>query len=145
MRLKYNSVIKIVGRSQLVITMPPKKTMKAMKATMAPKAMKTMMKAPKSMKTMKEATAKGKSKKATDVDYRASVQDNYELLTKSLERSDQYAFNAKNARVTFFYGREPYTKTPDELKMIAATLLGPLQMAASASNARRVWAHHCKV
>ena len=124
--------------------------MKAMKATMAPKAMKTMMKAPKSMKTMKEATAKGKSKKATDVDsyfdYRESVQDKSkkakdELLTKVLERNDEYCFKAKNARVTFFYGSEPCTKTADELKMIAATLLGPLQMAASASNARRVWAH----
>ena len=45
--------------------MPPKKTMKAMKATMAPKAMKTMMKAPKSIKTMKAATAKEKSNDIT--------------------------------------------------------------------------------
>ena len=112
--------------------MPPKKT-KAMKATMAPKAMKTMMKAPKSMNTMKAATAKGKSKKAKhvhfDFDFREWVQDKSkkakdELLTKVLERNDEYCFKAKNARVTFFYGSEPCTKTADELKMIAATLLG---------------------
>ena len=102
--------------------MPPKKTMKAMKATMAPKAMKTMMKAP-------------KNKKAKDKP----------LNTNVLEPSCQYGFNAKNAKVTFYYGSKPCTKTANELKMIAATLLGPLQMAASASNARRVWAHHCKV
>ena len=102
------------------------------------------------MKTMEEATAKGKSKKATDLDsyfdYRESVQDKSkkakdELLTKVLERNDEYCFKAKNARVTFFYGSKPCTKTADELEMIAATLLGPLQVVASASNARRVWAH----
>ena len=80
------------------------------------------------------ATAKGKSKKA-----RISPQ------YKCSGAKCQYGFNAKNAKVTFYYGSKPCTKTANELKMIAATLLGPLQMAASASNARRVWAHHCKV
>ena len=117
--------------------MPAKKTMKAMKATMAPKAMKTTMKAPKSMsiKTMKATTANDKSKKAKDKP----------LDTNVLESSCQYGFNAKNAKVTFYYGSKPCTMTPNELKMMAATLLGPLQVVASASNARRVWAHHCKV
>ena len=115
--------------------MPPKQTMKAMKATMAPKAMKTMMKAPKSIKTMKAATANGKSKKAKDKP----------LDTNVLESSCQYAFKTKNANVNFYFRRKPCTKTTNELKMIAATLLGPLQVVASASNARRVWAHHCKV
>ena len=115
--------------------MPPKKTMKAMKATMAPKAMKTMMKAPKSIKTMKAATAKGKSKKAKDKPLNANV----------LEPSCQYGFNAKNAKVTFYYGSKPCTMTPNELKMMAATLLGPLQVVASASNATQVTACHCKV
>ena len=108
--------------------MPPKKAMKAIKKA-------TTSKAPKSMKTMKAATAKGKSKKAKDKPLNANV----------LEPSCQYGFNAKNAKVTFYYGSKPCTMTPNELKMMAATLLGPLQVVASASNARRVWAHRCKV
>ena len=116
--------------------MPPKKTMKAMKATMAPKAMKTMMKAPRSIsiKTMKAAITKGKSKKAKDKPLNANV----------LEPSCQYGFNAKNAKVTFYYGSKPCTMTPNELKMMAATLLGPLQVVASASNATQVTASHVK-
>ena len=96
--------------------MPPKKTMKAMKATMAPKAMKTMMKAPKSMKTMKEATAKGKSKKAKDKP----------LNTNVLEPSCEGSFRCYGAeKIKLFYEGKPFTKTAHDLKMmIAATLLG---------------------
>ena len=114
--------------------MPPKKTMKAMKATMAPKAMKTMMKAPRSIsiKTMKAAIAKGKSKKAKDKP----------LNTNVLEPSCQYGFNAKNAKVTFCYGRKPCTKTANELKMITSTILPCLQAGVLASNAKQVIAHH---
>ena len=112
--------------------MPPKKTMKAMKATMAPKAMKTMMKAQKSRKTMKAATAKGESQKAKD----KSINENF------MERRAVYGFNAKNAKVSFYYGRKPCTKTANELKMIVSTILPCLQAGILASNAKQVTAHH---
>ena len=72
--------------------------MKAKKVTMAPKA--TTMKAPKSMKTMKAATAKGKSQKAKD----KSLNENF------MERRAVYGFNAKNAKVSYHYGRKPGKK-----------------------------------
>ena len=108
--------------------------MKAMKATMAPKAMKTMMKAPKSMKTMKAETTKGKGKgkKAKD----KSINENF------MERRAVYGFNAKNAKVSFYYGRKPCTKTANELKMIVSTILPCLQAGVLASNAKQVIAHH---
>ena len=112
--------------------MPPKKTMKAMKVTEAPKAIKTTSKAPKSMKIMKAATAKGKSKKAEDKS----------LNTNVLEPSCEGSFSCYGAeKIKLFYEGKPFTKTADDLKMmIAATLLEP-----AASNARRVGAHRYKV
>ena len=86
--------------------------MKATKVTMAPKA-KTM----KAVKTMKAATAKGKSQKAKD----KSLNENF------MERRAVYGFNAKNAKVSFHYGRKPCTKTATELKVIVSTILPCMQ------------------
>ena len=90
---------------------------------MASKAMKTMMKAQESRKTMKAATAKGEIK-------------------RRMERRAVYGFNAKNAKVSFYYGRKPCTKTANELKMIVSTILPCLQAGVLASNAKQVIAHH---
>ena len=105
--------------------------MKAMKVAMAKKAMKTTSKAPKSMKTM-AATAKGKSQKPKDKS----------LNTNFMKRRAMYGFNAKNAKVSFYYGRKPCTKTANELKMIVSTILPCLQAGVLASNAKQVIAHH---
>ena len=105
--------------------MPPKKAMKAIEKA-------TTSKAPKSMKTMKAATAKGKSTKTKEKSLNANF----------MERRAVYGFNVKNAKVSFYYGRKPCTKTANELKMIVSTILPCLQAGVLASNAKRVTAHH---
>ena len=91
----------------------PKSYPKVLGATMASKAMKTMMKAQKSRKRRMRRM-----------------------------RTVVYGFNAKNAKVSFYYGRKPCTKTANELKMIVSTILPCLQAGVLASNAKQVIAHH---
>ena len=119
-------------KAMKVTSSSSKSNTKVLGATMASKDMKTMMKAQKSRKTMKAATAKGESQKAKD----KSINENY------MERTAVYGFNAKNAKVSFYYGRKPCTKTANELKMIVSTILPCLQAGVLASNAKQVIAHH---
>ena len=119
-------------KAMKVTSSSSKSNTKVLGATMASKDMKTMMKAQKSRKTMKAATAKGESQKAKD----KSINENY------MERTAVYGFNAKNAKVSFYYGRKPCTKTANELKMIVSTILQCLQAGVLASNAKQVIAHH---
>ena len=108
----------------------------------------TTSKAPKSMKAMKAATAKGKytAKEAKEAMEAAQRREEDKCTTAmTVESNCQYGFKEKppaHVKVLFNYGgRKPCTKTADELNMLAATLMGPLQVVASASNAKRVWAH----
>ena len=130
-------MIKFAPRSQRVITMPPKKAMKAIKKA-------TTSKAPKSMKTMKAATAKGKSKEAMEAAQRS--EEDKCTTAMALESNCRYGFKEKppaHVKVLFNYGgRKPCTKTADELKTIAATFLGTLRVVASASGARSVSAFY---
>ena len=135
-------MIKIAPRSQRVITMPPKKTMKAIKKA-------TTSKAPKSMKTMKAATAKTKytAKEAKEAMEAAQRREEDKCTTAmTVESNCQYGFKEKppaHVKVLFNYGgRKPCTKTADELKTIAATFLGTLRVVASASGARSVSAFY---
>ena len=137
-------MIKFVPRSQLVITMPPKKTMKAMKvtssssksytkvlgATMASKDMKTMMKAQRSRKTMKAATAKGESQKAkdespdknksgTDRGKRGSAPRVYQVNDlKDPIGQRTISVVGPTSRFSFSYAGMPVTKMPEQLKDI---------------------------
>ena len=64
------------------------------------------------------------------------------LNANCLEPDFLYGFLGKKAKLRFYYGRNSFTKTANELKMIAAKILPFLQAGVSASNATRVTAFH---
>ena len=131
-------MIKFAPRSQRVITMPPKKAMKAIQKA-------TTSKAPKSMKTMKAATAKGKSQKAKDKSpdkKRGPAIGSYHLYDLKRKGERTISILGKTSKINFFYGATPCTKTPEQLEDLVAKILPSLQAIASASNAHQVHAFY---
>ena len=125
--------------------------MKAKKVTMAPKA--TTMKAPKSMKTMKAATAKGWSQKAKD----KSPEQNKSGTARG-KRGSAIAYKlydlkdpmgqrmisilGPTSKINFYYGAGPCTKTPEQLKKIAAMIVPFLEARRFESKALQLHAYY---
>ena len=114
---------------------------------MAPKA-KTM----KAVKTMKAATAKGKSQKAkdkspdknklgTDRGKRGPAIGSYHLYDLKDRKGERtISILGKTSKINFFYGATPCTKTPEQLKKMAAMIVPVLKARQVESKALRVHA-----
>ena len=120
-------------------------SMKATKVTIAPKATKSekTMKAPKSVKTMKAATAKGKSQKAKDKSpdkKRGPAIGSYHLYDLKRKGERTISILGKTSKINFFYGATPCTKTPEQLKKMAAMIVPVLKARQVESKALQVHA-----
>ena len=113
---------------------------------MAPKA-KTM----KAVKTMKAATAKGKSQKAkdktpdknklgTDRGKRGPAIGSYHLYDLKRKGERTISILGKTSKINFFYGAMPCTKTPEQLKKMAAMIVPVLKARRFESKALQVHA-----
>ena len=113
-------------------------SMKATKVTMAPKA-KTM----KAVKTMKAATAKGKSQKAKDKSpdkKRGPAIGSYHLYDLKRKGERTISILGPTSKIIFYYGAMPCTKTPEQLKKMAAMIVPVLKARQVESKALQVHA-----
>ena len=127
-------------------------SLKATKVTTAPKA--TTMKAPESVKRMKAARAKGKSQKAkdespdnnklgTDRGKLGSAIASYRLRDlKNRMGQRTISILGPTSKINFYYGAMPCTKTPEQLKKIAAMMVPFLKARQFESKALQVHAYY---
>ena len=125
--------------------------MKATKVTIAPKATKSVktMKAPKSVKTMKAATSIVKSQKAKDKSQKAKLGTDRakrgSAITKiNVESTGQRMISilGPTSKINFYYGAGPCTKTPEQLKKIAAMIVPFLEARRFESKALQLHAYY---
>ena len=111
--------------------------MKAMKATMAPKAMKTMMKAPKSIKTMKAATAKEKSNDITKCPDKSLRNRAHNAMARTLSTDQRVSYSkCANDKKRYQWVAE-YMLDPKKVKCKGATSVS--RRATTTESEKTIW------